>query len=108
MKPLPPGAIASLVLGIFALISGCVPFIGVVLGTIAIIQARRAVSLLYQNTDVYQPTGIPVAGMVTGIIGMVLSILATIWMFFFFSLLGAVISAAAHAPALPVESPMLW
>ena len=54
MKPHPPGAVASLVLGILAVIGGWVPVVGLALGAVAIASARRAASALVATTETYE------------------------------------------------------
>ena len=104
MKPHPPGAVASLVCGILAIILGAVPFLGIVLGIIAIIAASRARSHAMDKPDAYQGGGLHTAGLVTGIIGTVMSSLATLWSLLVFSLIAALIAAAAHGMAHPPVS----
>jgi hypothetical protein len=60
-------------------------------------------------SDAYQPSGLHTAGLVTGIIGMVFSALATLWALIVIGLIGAVITAASGQPSpIPVAPPMLW
>ena len=101
MKPHPPGAVASLTCGILAIILGAVPFLGVVLGVIAIVAAGRARSHLRDQPDTYLSGGLHTAGLVTGIIGTVLSTLSTLWSLLVFSIIAALIAAAANGMAHP-------
>ena len=107
MKPHPPGAVASLVFGICALITGLVPLFGMLLGMIATILSRRADSFLRADQDRYQVTSLPVAGLGTGIIGITMSLVSTLWALFWFAVIGAIATAAAHQP-VPVEPVLLW
>jgi hypothetical protein len=107
MKPYPPGAVASLVFGICALIAGMVPLFGMLLGLIATIQSRRADSFLREDHDRYQVTSLPVAGLVTGIIGITMSLVSTLWVLFWFAIIGAIATAATHQP-MHVEPVLLW
>jgi hypothetical protein len=110
MKPHPPGAVASLVFGILALIAGFMPVGGLVLGVLAITSARRATGALATAPDSYEPGGLHTAGFVTGIIGLSLSALATLWFLMVVGMISAVIAAAAGAPMTPptMEKPLLW
>ena len=76
MKPNPPGAVASLVCGILAVVFAYVPVLGVVLGIAAMVNAGRARSALAAGPDLWLPSGLPTAGQTCGIIGAVLSSLA--------------------------------
>jgi hypothetical protein len=107
MKPHPPGAVASLVFGILAVIAAGVPVLGMLLGVIAIVQARRAAGALRSLPVDYQAGGLHIAGLVTGIVGTVLSSLATLWGVMLLGLLGALI-AASSGPAAPATPPLLW
>jgi hypothetical protein len=108
MKPHPPGAVSSLVFGICALVTGLVPFIGVLLGLIATIQSRRADNYLRQDADRYQMTALPVAGFVTGLIGLMMSIFSTLWLFFWLAIIGAVAASMSAEPLPAVEPVLLW
>lgn len=111
MKPHPPGAVASLVFGILAMIAWFAPLIGMVMGMLAIISARRANASLVGTPEAYQPGGLHTAGMVTGIIGLVLSSLVMLWMLMVVGLIGAVATAIAGHPLPPPTlepPPLLW
>jgi hypothetical protein len=108
MKPHPPGAVASLVFGILAILAWFVPLAGMLMGMLAIAASRRAGSALADGSDAFQPGGLHTAGLVTGIIGLVLSSLAMLVGMAFMSLVGAAIAAAGgHQP--PAQPPvLLW
>ena len=109
MKPHAPGAVASLVFGILSVITGMVPLLGFSLGLLAVIFSLRASASLTTLSESYQPSGLHTAGLVSGIIGMVFSALATLWALIVLGLIGAVIAAASGQPSLsPVAPPMLW
>jgi hypothetical protein len=109
MKPHPPGAVASLAYGICAILTGGAPLVGAILGIIAVIESRRAVTNQQQQMDRYQATGLPAAGMVTGIIGIVLSVLSLLWMVIVFGIIGLVVSSLGHMePLPPVEPALRW
>ncbi|HEX3132685.1 MAG TPA: hypothetical protein VHX44_03770 [Planctomycetota bacterium] len=79
MKPHPPGAVASLVFGILALIAWFVPMLEVIIKALAIASSRRTTASLTTMPETYQSGGLPTAGLVTGIIGLVLSSLVMVW-----------------------------
>lgn len=110
MKPHPPGAVASLVFGILAVIAGCLPVVGLVLGILAIVQNRRAAGALTAMPGSYEAGGLHTAGFVTGTIGLVMSGLATLWFLMVVGMISAVVAAAAGVPASSpmVEKPLLW
>ena len=104
MKPHPPGAVASLVCGILAVVFAYVPVFGVVLGVAAMINAGRARRALADGPDLWLPSSLPIAGQVCGIIGAVLSSLATLWAVAIFSVIAALIAAMINGmPSHPVE-----
>ncbi len=110
MKPYPPGAVASLVFGILAVITGLMPVLGFCLGLIAISSSRRAHRSLMAMPELYQPAGLHTAGMVTGIIGLLMSAFATLWGVMIIGLIGATIAAVTgHAVTAPPADPvLLW
>lgn len=104
MKPNPPGAVASLVCGILAVVFAYVPVLGVVLGIAAMVNAGRARRALADGPELWLPSGLPVAGQVCGIIGAILSSLATLWAVVVFGIIAAVIGAMVNGmPAHHVE-----
>lgn len=111
MKPHPPGAVASLVFGILAMIAWLVPMVGVVMGILAIASSRRATASLTAMPEAYVPGGLHTAGLVTGIIGLVLSSLMMLWTLMVFGLLSAIATAMAGQglpPPSPEAQPLLW
>ncbi len=110
MKPFAPGAVASLVFGILALVLGSVPLLGLGLGITAIVLAVRARRAVAVAPESLLGAELATAGLVCGIIGSVLSALATLALFLFLAVIASVIAAAAGAAALPahgVPLPML-
>jgi hypothetical protein len=110
MKPHAPGAVASLVFGILALITWFVPMLGMLLGALAIASSRRATASFSSMPETYQSGGLHTAGLVTGIIGLVLSTLMMMWAVMIVGLIGALAATfTGHPVALPpVEQPLLW
>jgi hypothetical protein len=72
-----PGAIASLICGIVGLMFGCA---GLIMGIIAVHQARKGLNLIRQNPGCYDGEGLCTAGRVMGIIAMVVGGLSLVWM----------------------------
>lgn len=70
LKPNAPGATASLVCGIIGLF-----VVGLILGIIAIVQGNKAKRLIAQNPDMYGGSGFASAGVVLGIIDLVLFVI---------------------------------
>jgi len=123
MKPHPPGAVASLVFGILALLAGAMPLmfgflavlawymplLGLIFGVIAIVSAQRARSSLTAVPSDFEPGGMHTAGLVTGIIGLVVSALVGLWCLMIIGLIGAIFTAATSGqPMTPLEQPLLW
>jgi hypothetical protein len=110
MKSHPPGAIASLVFGILALLTWFVPAVGFVLGVLAIVCSRRAQSARRELPEVYAPGDLHTAGLVIGLVGLSLALLAILWFFFVVGLLGAVGAAIGEgmSPLPPAPAPLLW
>lgn len=123
MKPHPPGAVASLVFGILALLAGFIPIalgiwalfawympiLGAVFGVIAITSARNATRSLTTLPSDFEPGGVHTAGLVTGIIGLVLSLLVGLWCLLIIGLISAIFSAATNGqPMTSTELPLLW
>lgn len=104
MKPNPPGAVASLVCGILAVLFAYVPVLGVVLGIAAMINAGRARRALADGPELWLPSGLPIAGQVCGIIGAIMSSLATLWAVVVFGIIAAIIGAMVNGmPAHHVD-----
>lgn len=110
MKPHAPGAVASLVFGILALMSWFVPMLGMLMGVLAIASSRRASASLTSLPETYQPGGLHTAGLVTGIIGLLLSLLVMLWAMMIVGMLGALAATVAGEPLSlpPTEQPLLW
>lgn len=122
MKPHPPGAVASLVFGILALLTGLMPLVfgifavlvwympllGLVFGVIAIVSAKRATGSLIALPDTFEPGGMHTAGLVTGIIGLAASILVGLWCLMIIGLISAIFTAATNVPSSPPSQPLLW
>ncbi len=74
-----PGAVGSMVCGIISVVLCWTPFIGLILGIIAIVLAAKARRAAAETPDTYT-TGMATAGLVLGIIGTVIGgIYSVIW-----------------------------
>lgn len=71
-----PGAVVALICGILGLTFGCA---GLILGLIAITQARKGRDLIRQNPGRYDGEGLCTAGRVLGIISIIIGSLAALW-----------------------------
>ncbi len=109
MKPFAPGAVASLAFGVLAILLGYVPLLGLALGVTAVVLAVRARRAVVAAPDALLGAELAAAGLVCGIIGTVLSALATLAVFVFLAILATAIAAATGAGAAPhaVPLPML-
>ena len=85
-----PNSTASLVLGILSIITGicCYGVLGVILGSIAIVLGKGAQNTYKQQPEIYNGIGNAQAGFITGIIGLVLSLLYIAFLFWLFSTIG--------------------
>lgn len=110
MKSHPPGAIASLVFGILALLTWFVPALGFLLGALAITTSRRANASLAAMPEAYTAGDLHTAGLVTGVIGLVLSVLATAWFVLVIGVMGAIGAAIGEGMTMPppAHAPLLW
>lgn len=94
-KPPVPNSTGALVTGICAIVfSWCYALPGIVLGVIAISLAKKANDLFTANPGMYTEAsmGNARAGKVIGIIGLCLGILFLIWVIFWITIFGALIS----------------
>ncbi len=80
-------SIASMVLGIVSIPTSFIPLIGLVLGILALIFYKKAKRLIRENPSRYGGNGMAIAGLVTGIIGIILSLLYTAYWIFIISVL---------------------
>jgi serine/threonine protein kinase len=73
--------LAALVLGIIGFIASCIPyvsFLGFILSLLAVIFGVKALSVIRKNPNINQTKGIPTAGLVIGIIGLLVSLIMSI------------------------------
>lgn len=76
MKEKLPNSTASLVLGIFSIITcWCYGLPGIILGVIGLILGKKAVALHNEDPDMYEGIGNAKAGNIMSIIGLILSVL---------------------------------
>lgn len=85
-----PNSTASLVLGILSIITGicCYGVLGVILGAIAIILGKNAQNTYNKEPEIYNGLGNAKAGFITGIIGVILSLLYIAFLVWLFSAIG--------------------
>ena len=77
MKEKLPHSTTSLVLGIFSIITCCFNGIpGVILGVIGLMQAKKAIGIHNEDTELYEGIGNANAGKVISIIGLIFSVIA--------------------------------
>lgn len=84
-----PYSTASLVLGILSIVLSCCSFVGVVLGIIALVQAKKATDEWYSNQKLYTESSFKNAnaGKICAIIGLCISGLALLyWITYIFLL----------------------
>jgi hypothetical protein len=81
MKKQSPGSTGSLILGILSILLAAIPFVGHILGLVAIFQYRMAKRLANQQPEEYQAGGIATAGFVCGIVGFGLATIALLQFF---------------------------
>ena len=72
-------AIASMVLGIVSIVLGCIPFVGIICGTIAIVLYAKFISDFSASGERLQGKGLAIAGLVCGIIGAAIGVLYGIY-----------------------------
>ncbi len=97
-----------LAFGFLALLFWYVPLLGLAFGVLAIVSARRASSSLTVLPGTFEPGGMHTAGLVTGIIGLVVSALVGLWCLMIIGLISALISAATTGQLPSTPPPLLW
>ncbi len=90
-KPL-PNAIATLVLGILSIITGCY-VIGLILGIVALILSKEPMKLYREDPTLWSDYAMLNAGRITAIIGTVLGGLSVIFWVFYVGLIAAIIES---------------
>ncbi|HLC74728.1 MAG TPA: DUF4190 domain-containing protein [Candidatus Nanoarchaeia archaeon] len=88
-------AIASMVLGIISLPTSFIPFVGLVLGILAVYYFKQADRLIKSNPKV-GGRGMAIAGLVTGIIGIVMGALYLVFWIFYATLIATLLSAGTY------------
>ncbi|HOD11110.1 MAG TPA: CCC motif membrane protein [Flavobacterium sp.] len=83
-----PNATAVLVLGILSIVTCCCYGLGLILGIIAMVLAKKDVALYNISPQAYTNYGNLKTGRILAIIGIVLSIIYLIYIIFLFSTLG--------------------
>lgn len=89
MKEKLPNATASLVLGIFSIITcWCYGLPGIITGVIGLVLGNRAIKVHNEDPDLYEGVGNASAGKITSIIGLVLTVFFTVYIIWMFTKLG--------------------
>lgn len=89
MKEKLPNSTASLVLGIFSIVTCfCYGLPGIILGVIGLILGNKAIKLDNEDPDLYEGVGNAKAGKIISIIGLVLSVIVVALMAYGISLIG--------------------
>lgn len=70
-----PNATAVLVLGIFSILACCFYGIGIVLGIVALVLAKKDITLYKQNPNIFDNYSVLNTGRILAIIGIVISAL---------------------------------
>ena len=92
--PAAPGAVVSLVCGIIAVAVGCT---GLVLGIVALINARNARAAIAANPGAYSGEGMATAGHVLGIIGVIWGGIIALYLVAVFTCMGSTFLGMAGA-----------
>lgn len=83
-----PNATAVLILGILSIVTCCCYGLGLILGIIAIVLAKKDVALYNANPQAYTNYGNIKTGKILAIIGVVLSVIYLIYIVWIFSVFG--------------------
>ncbi len=86
-------SITSMVLGIISVPTSFIPFVGLVLGILAIYYYRQANMLMKTEPQKYGGKGMAIAGLVTGIIGTAMGAFYLIFWIFYAFIIFAFLSA---------------
>jgi Domain of unknown function (DUF4190) len=70
-----PGAVPSMVCGIIAVVTFCLPLAPVVLGVLAIVFCVKATKRIKDSGETLGGKGMAIAGLVTGIVGLALGLI---------------------------------
>ncbi len=99
MRPAPtaPGAIGSLICGIASIFFH---IFGLILGPIAIGQARKASKAIAANPGAYTGEGLATAGRITGIVGTVLGVFGIFFIIVWLGFAGFMVFQTVHAPVM--------
>ncbi|MBW2733217.1 MAG: hypothetical protein JRH20_12560 [Deltaproteobacteria bacterium] len=101
MPPPPAGndgrSITSMVLGIVATVLCCLPLVGPICGTIAIVLFVRFNGDYHRSGQQLKGRGMAIAGLVTGIIGCAIGVFYTIYWLFIGTVLGGLAGVLGSA-----------
>ncbi|WP_310555394.1 CCC motif membrane protein [Flavobacterium sp.] len=85
-----PNATAVLILGIFSILTCCCyGVLGLILGIVALVLAKKDLALYAQNPELYSDYSNLNTGKILAIIGIVLSAIYLVWNIYLFSSVGA-------------------
>ena len=84
-----PNATAVLILGIFSILTCCCYGIGVILGIVALVLAKKDLALYKENPELYKDYSNINTGRILAIIGIILSGIYLLTIVFYFVTVGA-------------------
>jgi hypothetical protein len=85
-----------MVLGIISVVFGCLPFVGLVCGTIAIVLYVKFNADFERGGQQLGGRGMAIAGLVTGIVGAVIGSFSLLYFIFVGSILGGLLGSIPH------------
>lgn len=89
------GTVSSMVCGIVGLVCSCIPLVGIVLGTIAIVFSVKANRRIKEAQGALGGKGMATAGLVCGIISVVFGVFYLLYWIIYGIILGALFSHGA-------------
>lgn len=99
MRKTLPNAVATLVLGICSIVTGCL-YLGLILGIVGLAISGSSVKLYRSEPDQWDGFGMLNAGRIMSIIGIVLSSLWIVWVVLFVAIIGVAGVASSAYPFL--------
>ncbi len=79
-----PYSQSALILGILSIVTACCcgGFIGLIFGLIGLNNSKKAITLHYENPEMYDGINNANTGRITSIIGIVIGVISTVWLIF--------------------------